>query len=68
MSATISSAKEESLKNNINPGPMYFSDRQLEIIFDAVEDYAVLVNEDLADECSEIMDTIEAHFSNKNIQ
>ena len=43
---------------------MTFTDRQLEIIADAVEDYGVLVNEDLADECGEILDVIEAHFLN----
>ena len=43
-----------------------FTDEQLEIIADAVEDYAILVNEDLADKCGEILDIIEAHFTNKN--
>ena len=37
-----------------------FNTKQLEIIADAVEDYAVLVDEDLADECSEILDIINA--------
>ena len=44
------------------------TDKQLEIILDAVEDYAVLVNEDLADDCGEILDIIEVHLSNKNDQ
>lgn len=44
---------------------MMFTDRQLELIIDAVEDYAVLIDEDTAEECSEIMDIIEAHFLNK---
>ena len=42
-----------------------FSDDQLAIIAEAVEDYAVLVDEDSADKCSEILDIIEAHFINK---
>lgn len=42
-----------------------FSDEQLEIIADAVEDYGILVDEDLADKCGEILDIIEAHFINK---
>lgn len=33
---------------------------QVAIILDAVEDYAVLVNEDLADDCGEILDILEA--------
>ena len=45
---------------------MTFTDRQLELIADAVEDYAVLIDEDAADECGEILDIIEAHFHNKN--
>tara|TARA_A100001011_G_scaffold309678_1_gene325910 strand:- start:50 stop:184 length:135 start_codon:yes stop_codon:yes gene_type:complete len=44
---------------------MMFTDRQLELISEAVEDYGVLVDEDSADECSEILDIIEAHFLNK---
>jgi hypothetical protein len=43
-----------------------FSDEQLQLIADAVEDYGVLVNEDTADECGEILDIIEAYFINKN--
>ena len=42
-----------------------FSDEQLKLIADAVEDYGVLVDEDSADKCSEILDIIEAHFINK---
>ena len=42
-----------------------FTDKQLEIIADAVEDYGVLVNEDLADDCGEILDIIEANISKK---
>jgi len=42
-----------------------FSDEQLDIIAEAVEDYAVLVDEDLADKCGEILDIIEAHLINK---
>ena len=45
-----------------------FTDRQLELIADAVEDYAVLIDEDAAEECSEILDIIEAHFYNKNFK
>ena len=44
---------------------MMFTDNQLEIIADAVEDYGVLVDEDVADECGEILDIIEAYFMNK---
>ena len=40
-----------------------FTKEQYEIILDAVEDYATLVNEDLADECGEILDIIESHLS-----
>lgn len=47
---------------------MTFTDRQLELIADAVEDYAVLIDEDAADECGEILDIIEAHFYNKNFK
>tara|TARA_S200002703_G_scaffold146088_2_gene140871 strand:- start:1248 stop:1400 length:153 start_codon:yes stop_codon:yes gene_type:complete len=45
---------------------MMFTNRQLEIIADAVEDYAVLLDEDLADECGEILDIIDAHQRNKD--
>ena len=44
---------------------MMFTDRQLELISEAVEDYGVLVDEDSADECEEILTIIEAHFLNK---
>ena len=44
---------------------MTFTDRQLELIANAVEDYAVLIDEDTADKCGEILDIIEAHFLNK---
>ena len=44
---------------------MTFTDRQLELIADAIEDYAVLIDEEAADECGEILDIIEAHFQNK---
>lgn len=37
---------------------------QVAIILDAVEDYAVLVNEDLTDDCSEILDILEAAQTN----
>ena len=47
---------------------MTFTDRQLELIADAVEDYGVLTSEDVADECGEILDIIEAHFYNKNFK
>ena len=47
---------------------MTFTDRQLELIADAVEDYAILIDEDAADECGEILDIIEAHFYNKNFK
>lgn len=37
-----------------------FTQRQLTLIADAVEDYAVLIDEDSSDECGEILDIIEA--------
>ena len=43
-----------------------FSDEQLQLIADAVEDYGVLVDEDSADKCGEILDIIETYFINKN--
>ncbi|WLW36889.1 hypothetical protein [Synechococcus phage S-8S29] len=43
-----------------------FSDEQLQLIADAVEDYGMLVDEDSADKCGEILDIIEAYFINKN--
>ena len=42
-----------------------FSDKQLALIAESVEDYGMLVDEDSADECGEILDIIEAHFLNK---
>ena len=39
---------------------------QWEIILDAVEDYGVLVSEEVADECCEIIDIIEAERMNQN--
>ena len=44
---------------------MTFTDRQLELIADAVEDYAVIIDNDTADECGDILDIIEAHSLNK---
>ena len=44
---------------------MTFTDRQLELIAEAVEDYGVLTNEDVADECGEILDIIDTHTLNK---
>ena len=44
---------------------MTFTERQLELIAEAVEDYAVLIDEDTADECGDILDIIEAHSLNK---
>jgi hypothetical protein len=52
--------------NNLSIRKMTFTDRQLELIADAVEDYAVLIDEDSAEECGEILDIIESHFYNKN--
>ena len=40
------------------------TDTQWDIILEAVEDYAVLVSEDLADQCGEIIDIIEAERTN----
>ena len=42
-----------------------FTDKQLQIIADAVEDYAVLLDEDLADDCGEILDIIDQELVNK---
>ena len=44
------------------------TDKQLAIILDAIEDYGVLVDDDLAHDCGEILDIIEAYLSNKNDQ
>jgi hypothetical protein len=38
------------------------TDKQLNIILDAVEDYAVLTDENTADDCGEILDIIEAYL------
>ena len=39
---------------------------QCDIILEAVEDYGVLVSEDVADDCGEILDIIEAERINQN--
>ena len=39
---------------------------QIEIILDAVEDYAILVDDDLADKCSEILDILESKLLQTN--
>jgi hypothetical protein len=57
--------QDRSPKHNTLAGPM-FSDEQLFIIADAVEDFAVLAPEHIADDCDEIVTIIEAHFHNKN--
>ena len=44
------------------------TNNQWEIILEAVEDYGVMVSEDVADDCGEILDIIEAHFYNKNFK
>ena len=44
---------------------MKFTERQLELIAEAVEDYGVLTSEDVADECAEILDIIDTHTLNK---
>ena len=43
-----------------------FTDEQLTLISEAVEDYGVLVDEESADKCGEILDIIEAYFINKD--
>ena len=53
---------------SIRKKPQMFNDRQIEIIADAVEDYGVLVSEDVADECCEILEIIDAYFHNKNFK
>ena len=55
----------ESLKHNIIPGLM-FSDEQLNLIAEAVEDLGVMTDEETADKCSEILDIIDAYFINKS--
>ena len=46
------------------PTTVTLNDTQWDIILEAVEDYAVLVSEDLADECGEILNIIEAERIN----
>ena len=41
------------------------NDTQWDIILEAVEDYAVLVSEDVADQCGEIVEIIEAERINQ---
>lgn len=43
-----------------------FTDEQLALIAESVEDYSVLLDEESADKCGEILDIIQAHFLNKN--
>ena len=57
--------QDRSPKHNTIAGLM-FSDEQLFIIADAVEDFAVLAPEHIADDCDEIVTIIEAHFINKD--
>lgn len=42
------------------------SNEQIEILLDAVEDYAVLVDENLADKCGEILDILESQLLQTN--
>ena len=42
------------------------TNNQWEIILDAVEDYGVLVSEEVADKCCEIIEIIEAERMNQN--
>ena len=51
--------------DNLSIRKLTFTERQLELIAEAVEDYAVLIDEDTADECGDILDIIEAHSLNK---
>ena len=46
------------------PTTITLNDTQWDIILEAVEDYAVLVSEDEADKCGEILDIIEAERTN----
>lgn len=41
-----------------------FTSDQLDIIAEAVEDYAMLIDEDLADQCGEILEIIESYQQN----
>lgn len=43
-----------------------FTDEQLALIAESVEDYSILLDEESADKCDEILHIIEAHFLNKN--
>ncbi len=43
-----------------------FSDEQLNLIAEAVEDLGVMTDEETADKCSEILDIIDAYFINKS--
>jgi len=65
MCATMLYTQDKLPKHNTLAGLM-FSDEQLFIIADAVEDFAVLAPEHIADDCDEIVTIIEAHFHNKN--
>ena len=51
--------------DNLSIRKMTFTERQLELIAEAVEDYGVLTSEDVADECCDILDIIEAYSLNK---
>lgn len=42
------------------------TNNQWDIILEAVEDYGVLVSEEVADECCEIIEIIEAERMNQN--
>jgi hypothetical protein len=42
------------------------TNNQWDIILEAIEDYGVLVSEDLAEKTGEILDIIEAELSNQN--
>ena len=43
-----------------------FTDEQLALISEAVEDYGAWADEESADKCGEILDIIEAYFINKD--
>jgi len=43
-----------------------FTEEQLILIAEAIEDYCVLVDEDSADKCNEILDIIDSHVINNN--
>ena len=42
------------------------TNNQWDIILEAIEDYGVLVSDDLAEKTGEILDIIEAELSNQN--